>query len=339
MEIFDQAIRLGASDIHLTENNKPCFRINRELIETGECLTHDDIESIICSITNELQRDKFREIGEFDFSYNLNPTTRFRINLYKERSAPALAIRILPREIMSLDQLGYPDDIKQLTRHFKGLILVTGPTGSGKSMTQAAMINQINIERSCHILTLEDPIEFLHSNKKSIIHQREIYADSKSFSSGIKAALREDPNVLLIGEMRDPETIATAITAAETGILVLATLHTVDAAQTIDRIIDAFPATQQQQIRMQLSLLLQGVVSQHLFARSGGDGLVAAFEILKMNAGIRNLIRTGKTEHIKSSMEDGNMLTMEKSIKKLYMQGNIDRSICDAFLHDKGAIS
>lgn len=338
MEIFDQAIQLGASDIHLTANNKPCFRINRELIEKGACLSTTDITHIISGITTEFQRDNFIENGEIDFSYNFNPVTRFRINLYRERSAPALAIRILPREIMSLDQLGYPDDIKQLTRHSRGLILVTGPTGSGKSTTQAAMINQINIERSCHILTLEDPIEFLHPNKKGIVHQREIYADSKSFAAGIKAALREDPNVLLIGEMRDPETIATAITAAETGILVLATLHTVDAAQTIDRIIDAFPGTQQQQIRLQLSLILQGVISQQLFARSGGDGLVAAFEILKVNTGIRNLIRNGKTEHILSAMEDCNMLTMEKSIKKLYMQGNIDRSIYDGFLHDKGAI-
>jgi twitching motility protein PilT len=322
MNIFETANTLNASDIHISQDNAPTYRVNGVLILRGDVLSKEKINNLIDIITNNEQKVLLHKCGEVDISYQIDKM-RFRINIYKERGDFALAIRLIPNTIKTLEQLRAPEQIKILARIKKGLILVTGPTGAGKSTTLAAIINQINSERSCHIVTIEDPIEFLHKNNKSVIHQREVYKDSQSFSSALRAALREDPDVILIGEMRDSETIATAVTAAETGHLVFGTLHTYDAGQTVDRIIDTFPGYQQNQIRMQLSLALQGIISQQLLPLSGGAGRVAAFEVLLANMGIRNLIRNGKTHQILPYMDSCSMLTMEKSLEILYKQGHI----------------
>lgn len=268
----------------------------------------------------------FKEHGEIDFSFAIFGLSRFRVNAFKQRGSIAIVIRIVNENIPTLEELGHPPVLKTLAAQARGLVLVTGPTGSGKSTTLAAMINLINQERSCHILTLEDPIEYLHKHNKSIVNQREMHSDTKSFTIALRAALREDPDVILVGEMRDPETIATAITAAETGHLVFATLHTGSAAQTIDRIIDAFPAHQQQQIRVQLSVTLQGIVAQQLLPRMNGKGRIAALEILIATPAVRNIIREGKTHQLTSVIQTGlkfGMQPMDIALRDLYRRGNI----------------
>ncbi len=322
-KILSCAAAAEASDVHLTTGRPPILRINGELkpldSHVGK-LTPADIEAMAEEILDPVRYQKFSDLGEIDFSYSVHGLGRFRVNVFKQRGTAAMAIRLIRSSVPTVKELGLPEAVTHLTRKQRGLILVTGPTGSGKSTTLAAMINQINAERACHIITLEDPIEYLHSHQKSIVNQREIGQDSKSFAAALRAAMREDPDVILVGEMRDLDTIATAITAAETGHLVLATLHTTSAPLTIERIIDVFPAHQQQQIKMQLSNTVQGVICQQLLPRKDGRGRVAALEIMVATPAVRNLIREGKNHQIISQMQTGakyGMQTMETGLKKL----------------------
>ncbi|WP_425061344.1 type IV pilus twitching motility protein PilT [Sporomusa carbonis] len=323
--LLREAVAEQASDIHLTVGVPPVFRLRGSLTPTKhQPLTYKDTEAIFLSITNADQQAKFHQLGELDFSYAIEGLSRFRVNAFRQRGSIAVAIRVVTEQVPTLEQLGHPEVLKTLARKPRGLVLVTGPTGSGKSTTLAAMINLINHERACHIITLEDPIEYLHKHNTSIINQREINADTKSFANALRAALREDPDVILVGEMRDVETIGIAITAAETGHLVFATLHTGDAAQTIDRIIDVFPPYQQQQIRIQLSLTLQGIVAQQLLPRRDGTGRVAALEVMLATPAVRNLIREGKTHQLASVIQTGakiGMKAMDMSLRDLYRRG------------------
>jgi len=267
-----------------------------------------------------------RERGEIDLAYSLPGVSRFRVNVFHQRGSVGAAIRLIPRNIPDLERLGLPPVVAELAERQHGLVLVTGPTGSGKSTTLAAMVDRINRERSCHIITLEDPIEYLHQHRRSIVNQREVGADTRSFASALRAALRQDPDVILVGEMRDLETIATAITAAETGHLVLATLHTSSAVQSIDRIIDVFPSHQQGQVRIQLADTLEGVITQQLWLRADRTGRVAAVEVLAATPAVKNLIREGKTHQIISSIQTGGrygMQTMEMALRQLVARGII----------------
>lgn len=326
-DLLIEAVNRSASDIHITVGVPPVFRINGHLVKTDRpVLTMRDTQAFFEYVTTPEQREVFYTQGEYDFSFSIPGVSRFRVNIFHQRGSIGVAMRVINEKILTLDQLGHPEILKTLSRHTRGLVLVTGPTGSGKSTTLAAMIDLINSERSCHILTLEDPIEYLHKHKKSIVNQREIHTDTKSYANALRAALREDPDVILVGEMRDAETIGTAVTAAETGHLVLATLHTGDAAQTIDRIIDVFPPYQQQQIRVQLSLTLQGIVSQQLIPRKDGSGRIAALEIVTATPALRNLIREGKSHQIASVIQTGvknGMQTMDSTLRNLYTAGKI----------------
>ena len=326
-ELLREAVASKASDLHITVGVPPALRLNGDLIFTNrKVFMPPDTRAALEAITTVEQRTKFDQTGELDFSYAIPGLSRFRVNAFRQRGTIAIVIRLVADKIPTLEQLGHPEVLKTLALKSRGLVLVTGPTGSGKSTTLAAMINLINLTRSCHVITLEDPIEYLHKHSKCIINQRELHADTSSFSIALRAALREDPDVILVGEMRDPETIATAITAAETGHLVFATLHTGDAAQTIDRIIDVFPPYQQQQIRIQLSLTLQGIVAQQLLPRVDETGRIAALEILIATPAIRNLIREGKTHQIISAIQTGgklNMQSMDNALRDLYRRGII----------------
>ena len=324
-ELLRLAVESHASDLHITVGVPPVLRVNGSLVFTEKAkLLPKDTQAFYEAITTAEQQERFAEQGELDFSYVINGLSRFRVNAFRQRGSVALAIRIVNEQIPTLEQLGHPEILKTLARHARGLVLVTGPTGSGKSTTLAAMIDLVNHERSGHVLTLEDPIEYLHKHNKCIINQREINNDSKSFGNALRAALREDPDIILVGEMRDVETIGIAVTAAETGHLVFATLHTQDAAQTIDRIIDVFPPNQQQQIRVQLSVTLQGIVSQQLLPRVDASGRVVALEVLIATPAVRNLIREGKTHQIVSVIQTGarfGMQSMDISLRDLYRSG------------------
>lgn len=321
------AVERRASDVHITVGIPPVLRLNGSLVRTdAEPLRVQDTQAMLEAITSPEQQEKFWQTGEIDFSFAIPGLSRFRVNAFRQRGSAAIAIRVVNERIATLDELGHPEILKTLARMPRGLVLVTGPTGSGKSTTLAAMIDLVNNERACHVLTLEDPIEYLHKHKKCIVNQREIHADSKSFANALRAALREDPDVILVGEMRDVETIGIAVTAAETGHLVFATLHTCDAAQTIDRIIDVFPPHQQQQIRIQLSLTLQGIVSQQLLPRLDGSGRIVAHEVLMVTPAVRNLIREGKTHQIASVIQTGarfGMQAMDFSLRDLFRRGII----------------
>jgi len=323
--LLQEAVVAQASDIHLTSGVSPIFRISGVLTATQYPVLDDkDTEAMVMAITNTEQKEKFQQLGELDFSYAIAGLSRFRVNTFRQRGSSAMAIRVVTEQIPTLEQLGHREVVKVLARKPRGLVLVTGPTGSGKSTTLAAMLDLINTERACHILTLEDPIEYLHTHKKSIINQREINTDTKSFANALRAALREDPDVILVGEMRDAETIGIAITAAETGHLVFATLHTSDAAQTIDRILDVFPPYQQQQVRTQLSSTLQGIVAQQLLPRRDDSGRVAAIEVLMATPAVRNIIREGKTQQLLSVIQTGaktGMQAMDMSLRDLYWKG------------------
>lgn len=324
--LLQAAVARQASDLHLTVGVPPMLRVKGSLLAVNSypALTCQDTETIVAAITDTAQQARFRQFGELDFSYELAGLSRFRVNIFRQRCASALAIRVVLEQIPTLEQLGQPEVLKMLARKPRGLVLVTGPAGSGKSTTLAAMVDLINTEQAHHIITLEDPIEYVHKHKKSIINQREISVDTKSFASALRAALREDPDVILIGEMRDSETIGIAITAAETGHLVFATMHTGNAIQTLDRIIDGFPADQQPQIRTQLSLTLQGIVAQQLLPRCDGSGRIAAVEVLLATPAVRNLIREGKTHQLAAVMQTGvksGMLTMDMALRDLYLQG------------------
>lgn len=326
-DLLIKTIEIGASDLHLTVGLGPTVRINGSLKKVGD---HKLTPSELREFAKEILQEKYaeyNEVGEMDTSYSVSEIGRFRVNIFKQRNSDAIAIRVIALKIPTLDELKHPKVIKDILKKQRGLVLVTGPTGSGKSTTLAAIINEINNTREAHIITLEDPIEYLHRHNKSIINQREIGKDSKSYESALKAILREDPDVILVGEMRDLETISIAMTAAETGHLVFSTLHTIGAAKTIDRIIDVFPPHQQQQIRIQLAAVLQGVISQQLVPLQNNNGRAAALEIMVTTPGIQNLIREGKTYQIESAIQTGGkygMKTMDMALAELYKKGQID---------------
>jgi len=328
-KLLQEAVEKKASDLHFSVGLPPILRLHGELIALdGPMLNPQDTETISRKIMDEKQVKSFVEQGELDLAYSCPGLARFRVNIYRQRGSTAIAMRVINTEIPSLSSLGLPAVIEKFTDYHKGLLLVTGPTGSGKSTTQASLIDLINQQRNCHIITLEDPIEYLHHNKNCMINQREIGQDSRDFTAALRAALRQDPDVILVGEMRDLETISTAITAAETGHLVMATLHTVDAVQTIDRVIDVFPPHQQQQIRVQLANTLIGVIAQRLLRRRDGKGRVPAVEILVSNPAVRNLIREGKIHQIYSVIQTGRrqgMQLMDSHLEELYRRGAIDR--------------
>lgn len=317
----------GASDVHLTVGVPPKMRVNGALISMNyPNLMPADTVSIVSQVLNPNQSQILEEKGEVDFSFSIPQVGRYRVNAYKQRGAISAAIRLVGTEIPKPEQLGIPESVVNLYKKKRGLILVTGPTGSGKSTTLASFIDQINARIENHVITLEDPIEYLHTHNKAMINQREIGSDSTSYANALRAALREDPDVILVGEMRDLETISTAITAAETGHLVLSTLHTIGAAATIDRIIDVFPPHQQQQIRVQLAMVLECVVSQQLIAKRDGKGRVAAFEVMHNTSAIRNLIRENKTFQIASNIQTGKqigMQTMDDALYDLFSRGQI----------------
>ena len=333
MKIFDLLKAVveanNISDLHLTVNSKPIVRINGNLTTYDQFpnkLLYKDTEEIARELMTEQQWASFVKKGELDFSYSVPGFSRFRVNVYYQRGAVSLALRVIPTKIPTIDQLGLPDILKKLALKSRGLVLTTGPTGSGKSTTLAAMIDQINSSRSYHILTLEDPIEYLHQHKRCIINQREVGIDTGSFAAGLKSALRQDPDIILVGEMRDLETISIALEAAETGHLVLATLHTNNAPKTVDRIIDVFPAHQQQQVKIQLASTLNGVVAQQLVPRADGGGMVAALEVLIGTPAVRNIIREGKSEQLESVMQTGakyGMIVLNNYLIYLYEKGLI----------------
>jgi twitching motility protein PilT len=318
-----------ASDLHITSNTPPVIRIHGKLFITDfPTLSSEDTKHLIYSILNDEQKAAFEKDKELDFSFSLPGMDRYRVNVHYQRGNIEAAFRRVPREIPSIEELGIPKVAYDFIRKPNGLVLVTGPTGTGKSTTLAAMLNVINSERQEMIISVEDPIEFIHNNKKSIIKQREIYSDTHSFPEALKRVLRQDPNVIVVGEMRDLETIATTLTAAETGHLVLATLHTPDAPQTIERIIDVFPPYQQKQVRIQLADCLQGVISQILISKADGSGRVLATEVMVATSGIRNLIREAEVAQIPSLIQMGaqyGMYTMDKCLKELYKKGVITK--------------
>lgn len=329
-DLLEIVVEQNASDLHLTVGIPPTLRLHGNLVHLDlPPLREADTRELIGQLLDgkPIIMEKFREKGEADFSYALQDIGRFRVNVYKQRGSWATALRLVGVDIPTMEALGLPKKILEgLADSKRGLILVTGPTGSGKSTTLATMVDYMNRKRQEHILTLEDPIEYLHKHKNSMVNQREIGFDSNSYANGLRAALREDPDVILVGEMRDQETISTAITAAETGHLVLSTLHTIGAPQTIDRIIDVFPPHQQQQIRVQLANILKGVISQQLLPRSDIKGRCVALEIMISNAAIANLIREEKTHQIYSQIQTGTltgMITMDASIAKHYKDGKI----------------
>lgn len=324
-ELLELTVKEGASDLHLTVGISPIIKVNGKLVRLEhEILRPEDTEAYAREILQDAY-EKYDAIGEYDTSYSIHGKGRFRVNIYKQRNSTALAIRVISLDMPTLDSLGYPETLKDICNLKRGLVLVTGPTGSGKSTTLAALINEINSNRESHIITIEDPIEFLHKHNKSIVNQREIGKDTLSYERALKAALREDPDVILIGEMRDLETISTAITAAETGHLVFSTLHTIGAAKTIDRIVDVFPPHQQEQIKIQLASVLQIIISQQLVETVDGDRN-AALEIMVATPAIKNLIREGKTHQIESSIQTGSkyrMRTMDMELANLYREGII----------------
>lgn len=342
-ELLKEAILKKASDLHITVGLQPAFRINGQLCFSAyDKLNSEDTKMLFESIATPKQQCEFEKIGEIDFSYFIAEYGRFRVNVFKQCGMVAIVIRIIPNDIPILEDSKYPSVLKTLALKKNGLVLVTGPTGSGKSTTVAAMINLINQSQALHIITMEDPIEYLHKHQKSIIHQREIYTDSKSFSNSLRGALREDPDVIFVGEMRDLETMSIAITAAETGHLVFATLHTPDAIQTVDRIIDAFPHYQQQQIRIQLSMTLRGIISQQLLPKTDHSGRIALFEIMIITPAIRNIIREGKTPQIMSHMQTGVALGMQSfdmALQTLLKKNLITKDVALDYASDQKAFN
>lgn len=329
LELLNYGTKKMASDIHIAVGRPAILRINGELIPiNSENLKSEDTKKLVYNALGDKKFKKLETIGEIDASYSIPGIGRYRINAFKQRGSYGMVLRIIPLEIPSMEVLGLPSIVKDLTRLRRGLILVTGPTGSGKSTTLASMINTINNERNCHILTLEDPIEYLHNHNKSLVNQREVGNDTKNFAMALRAGLRQDPDVILLGEMRDLETISIALTAAETGHLVLSTLHTFGAARTIDRIIDVFPSHHKQQVRVQLSSVVQAIISQQLVPKSNERGRVGAFETMIATPAIRNLIREDKTHQIDASIQTGanhKMQTMDNSLIELFRKGLINR--------------
>ena len=329
-DILIEVMESGASDLHLTAGVPPMIRERGRLRPLDRpVLSSQDTREIVYSILTNDQRKRLESDWQIDFSYSVPGRARFRVNAYFQRASIGAALRLIPTSMPALEQLGLPPVLLDFTKKPRGLVLVTGPTGSGKSTTLAAMLDRINRERHEHIMTVEDPIEFLHTHKSCIVNQRELGADAHSFGLALKAALRQDPDIILVGEMRDLETISTALTAAETGHLVFATLHTQDTAQTVDRIVDVFPPEQQHQVRVQLSVALQGIVTQQLLPTADGRGRVCACEILVPTPAVRNLIREGKTHQIYSAMQAGaknGMQTLDQHLAELVRSGRISHA-------------
>ncbi len=329
-ELLKIAEENKASDVHITVGVPPLMRVHGSMVQIPNQprLMADDVEALVKGIMGEFQKRAFAERGEIDFSFGLAGMGRYRVNVFRQRGTTAAVFRLVGSKIPNPRDLGVPEAVIDLYQLKSGLVLVTGPTGSGKSTTLAALLGLINDNLNDHIITLEDPIEYLHRHNKSIVNQREIGVDTRSYAAALRAALREDPDVILVGEMRDLETISTAVTAAETGHLVFSTLHTIGCAETIDRIIDVFPTDQQDQIRVQLSMVLEAVISQRLIQTMDGNGRVAAFEVMLTDSAIRNLIREGKNYQIPSAMQSGKkkgMQSMDDCLYDLYTRGIITR--------------
>jgi len=341
-DLLETTMEQNASDLHLTVGVPPVIRVNGELKQIGsEKLQPADTENYVREILNEEYEDCVK-IGEMDTSFSVAGIGRFRVNIFKQRGSSAIAIRVVGLKIPTLGELQFPSVVKDIITNKRGLVLVTGPTGSGKSTTLAAMINEINATRASHIITLEDPIEYLHRHNKSIINQREIGKDTLSYGNALRSVLREDPDVILVGEMRDLETISVALTAAETGHLVFSTLHTIGAAKTIDRIVDVFPPYQQQQVKIQLAAVLKGIISQQLLPRTDGQGRTAAIEIMMATTAIQNMIREGKTHQVESSIQTGakyGMKTMDMSLSELYKKGLISYETALSYAIDRDMLS
>lgn len=340
--LLKEAKEAEASDLHITVGVPPKMRINGTLVTMDhERIMPQVAMDIARQIMNEKQWDIFEERGELDMSFSIQSLGRYRVNAYKQRGSVALALRLVGTAVPPAEELGIPESVIDLYQRKRGLVLVTGPTGSGKSTTLAAIIDKINNNREAHVITLEDPIEYLHQHKQSMVNQREIGLDSKTYANALRAALREDPDVILVGEMRDFETISVAITAAETGHLVLSSLHTIGAASTVDRVIDVFPPHQQQQIRVQLANVLEAVVSQQLIPTADGNGRVAAFEVMHSNHAVRNLIREGKTHQLLGVMQTNRklgMITMDEAIMQLFQEGKITADMAIQFAGEPEAM-
>ncbi|MEZ9403839.1 type IV pilus twitching motility protein PilT [Vibrio cyclitrophicus] len=326
-ELLDFSVKHNASDLHLSAGVSPMVRIDGEVRKLGiPALSHTDVHRLVFEIMDDSQRGEFEEKLEVDFSFELPNVGRFRVNAFNQARGCAAVFRTIPVEIPTLDQLGAPEIFEKIANYEKGLVLVTGPTGSGKSTTLAAMVDYVNRNHNKHILTIEDPIEFVHTNNKCLVNQREVHRDTHSFKAALRSALREDPDVILVGELRDQETISLALTAAETGHLVFGTLHTSSAAKTIDRIIDVFPGSDKDMVRSMLSESLRSVIAQKLLKRVGG-GRVACHEIMMATPAIRNLIREDKVAQMYSIIQTGaahGMQTMEQNAKQLIAQGLVD---------------
>ncbi len=326
-DLLDLVLEEGASDLHISVDSAPVLRLNGEMIPLDtDHLTPEDTERLMKSITSEQNQQQVRQDGGTDFGFAFGDKARFRVSVFRQRGHVGMVLRTIPNDLLTLEQIGLPPSVKELLYKPRGLVLVTGPTGSGKSTTLASMINIINQDRSCHIITVEDPIEFYHEHQRSVITQREIGVDVPSFSEALRRALRQDPDIILVGEMRDLETIEAAVTAAETGHLVFGTLHTTGAAETVDRIVDAFPTDQQEQVRTQLAATLVAVISQVLLQREDRPGRVAAFEIMISTPSIRASIRDNKTFRITSDIQTGakyGMITLDAHLMQLYNDGAI----------------
>jgi twitching motility protein PilT len=325
--LLAEASRRGASDLHLTRNMPPILRLDGRLVPMDLApLTHEDLDRLIKGMLTPQQRARFTEEWELDLSVEYPDVGRFRVNIHRQRGTPEAAFRVVSDSIRPIRKLGLPAVVEELARKRSGLILVTGPTGSGKTTTLAAMIDQINHERECMIVMIEDPIEYIHRNRRAVIKQREVTSDTHSFAAALRHVLRQDPDVIVVGEMRDLETIQTALVAAETGHMVFSTLHTPDAIQTVDRVIDVFPPAHQEQVRIQLANTLEAVIAQQLIPVPGNKGRVAAYEILIANTAVRKTIRSTKTEQLMTIIQtsgEAGMISMDKCLKSLYLQGMI----------------
>lgn len=326
-DLLNLVVDNDASDLHLTVGCPPILRVDGELIATDlDVLTPMDTRSLIYNMLTAEQQKSFERDLELDISYSVHGFGRFRVNVYKQRGCIAAAFRVIPSKIPTIEELRIDPHVAEFAKYHKGLVLVTGPTGSGKSTTLAAIIDLINESRRCHIITIEDPIEYLHYHKKSVVNQRELHVDTLSFHAALKHVLREDPDVILVGELRDFETIEMALTLAETGHLVFGTLHTTDAAQTINRMVDAFPPHQQNQARTQISFVLRAVVAQQLLAQASGKGRVVCEEIMIVNPAVQNIVREAKIQQLYTVMQTGQnlgMKTFEQSLKDLYARGEV----------------